>query len=116
MNGHQDDAYDRLWYQGFPLPQAHPNRLATLATLMGMTPVAVPEMRVLEIGCGDGTHLIATALGLPGASCLGIDLAKSGIDVGNSTIQALGLTNLRLEQCDLMEFDAGAQQFDCIIA
>ncbi|MFO0912518.1 MAG: class I SAM-dependent methyltransferase [Pirellulales bacterium] len=110
------DPYERLGYPGFPLAQAHPNRLSTLARLMGMAPAPIETMRVLEIGCGDGTHLIGVAAGIPGAQLVGMDLAAAGIEVGRSAIAELGLTNIRLEQCDLMDFDIRSQEFDCVIA
>lgn len=108
--------YDEVLYPGFPLAQAHPNRLATLATLLGMKPANVERCRVLEIGCGDGTNLISVALGLPESQCVGFDLASAGIDTGNATIKELGLNNVTLRQLDLMEIGPEFGQFDFIIA
>jgi methyltransferase-like protein/2-polyprenyl-3-methyl-5-hydroxy-6-metoxy-1,4-benzoquinol methylase len=110
------NTYDAVTYPGFALPQAHPDRLATIATLFGMIPPDVSRSRVLEIGCGDGTHMIATALGLPDAECLGIDLAQSGIDKGRAVIRELGLSNVSLEQMSLTDLSADRGRFDFIIA
>ena len=51
-------SYDQVAYSCKPQPQTHPDRLATLATLHGMTPQPVDACRVLEIGCNDGSNLI----------------------------------------------------------
>src|SRR5690348_3889512 len=47
-------AYDDVPYPTFPRIETHPDRLAAVATLFGMTPAPVRNCRVLEIGCGDG--------------------------------------------------------------
>ena len=108
--------YDAVLYPGFALPQAHPDRLATLATLFGMAPAEVSTCRVLELGCGDGTNLLSVAMGLPRAECIGIDLAAAGIQKGQAITQELGLTNLTLSQRDLMEVTRDFGQFDFIVA
>lgn len=108
--------YDAVLYPGFPLAQAHPNRLATLATLLGMKPTHVEQCRILEVGCGDGTNLISVALGLPKSQCVGIDLATAGIEEGNTVIQELGLKNVTLRQMDLMDIGRDFGEFDFIVA
>ena len=70
-----DNLYNRVPYPGRPLSQAHPNRLAVMGTLFGMQPPDISQARVLELGCGDGGHLIPMALQLPEARLLGIDVA-----------------------------------------
>jgi methyltransferase-like protein len=108
--------YDTLLYPGYAMEQAHPDRLATLATLFGMTPADVSRCRVLELGCGDGLHLVAVALGLPDAECVGIDLAAAGLRKGQAAIRELGITNITLRHMDLMEVGRDFGQFDFIIA
>jgi SAM-dependent methyltransferase len=70
---------------------------------------------VLELGAGDGAHLIPLALEQPDASFIGIDLAGSAIARGQARANALGLENIRLEQADLSTFRA-AEPFDYVIA
>ena len=108
--------YNEIAYPGHPYVQTHPDRLATLALLHGMTPAPIEHCRVLEIGCGDGANLIPMALQLPGSDFLGIDLASLPIRKGREQISALGLGNIRLEEADLMEFPAASGPFDYIIA
>src|SRR5262249_14435050 len=82
----------------------------------GMRPADVSRCRVLELGCGDGLHLIAVALGLPEAECVGIDLATAGLRKGQAIIRELGLTNVTLRHMDLREVGQELGQFDFIIA
>ena len=108
--------YDELPYPGQPFAETHPDRLATLATLFGMTPAPVDRCRVLELGCGDAGNLIPMAFALPNSSFTGIDLAASAIALGQELAGRLNLTNLHLQQLDLLEFDSSFGEFDYIIA
>src|ERR1700730_11222758 len=97
-------AYDEVAYPGHVFPQSHPNRMATIAALHGMS-VAPPERcRVLEVGCGAGDDLIALALISPDSNFVGLDLARGGIERGQAVIEELGLGNVQLQRADLMEF------------
>lgn len=109
-------SYDRVRYTGLPLDQTHPDRLATVGTILGM-PVAAPERcRVLELGAGDGGNLIPMALGLPESSFLGIDLASQAVECGCEIIRALDLKNISLRVLDLMDAGPDLGEFDYIIA
>lgn len=108
--------YDEVPYRGSAIPQTHPNRLATLATLFGMTPAAVDSSRLLEIGCGDGHNLIPMAYALPGSRFVGIDLAAQPIAAGQAMIAALGLKNIALRQLDILDVGPELGQFDFLIA
>jgi methyltransferase-like protein/2-polyprenyl-3-methyl-5-hydroxy-6-metoxy-1,4-benzoquinol methylase len=110
-------AYDELPYLGLPYAQSHPDRLATLATVFGMSPAPVGRCRVLEFGCGDGGNLIPMAYGLPESRFVGIDLAPTAIAKGRRTIDALGLTNIELLCGDLAEADPPpGGPFDYVVA
>jgi SAM-dependent methyltransferase len=108
-------AYDEFAYPSQVFPQTHPNRLAVLATLLGLSPAPPARCRVLEVGCGDGGNLIALALGSPNARFVGFDLAASAIEQGKSLASEIGLTNIELFQADLMAYEP-AEPFDYIIA
>jgi SAM-dependent methyltransferase len=110
------DSYDRVRYKSLPLAQTHPDRLATIATLFGMTVAPPAECRILELGCGDGGNLIPMALGLPGSSFTGIDLAAQAIEQGRAVANALGLKNITLLPLDLMDAGAELGEFDYVIA
>lgn len=108
--------YDTILYPGQALAQAHPDRLATLAALFGLSAPKLETSRILELGCGDGLNLIAIALNLPDAKCVGIDLAAAGIDLGNAIIRQLELKNVTLQQRDILELHKDFGRFDYIIA
>lgn len=67
---------------------------AALVDSLGVT----ADMRVLDLGCGDGTT--ALPLAQHGADVLGIDIARNLVDAGNARAQAAGLENLRFENGD----------------
>jgi methyltransferase-like protein/trans-aconitate methyltransferase len=106
--------YDEIPYPGFPYSQTQPDRLAVMAHLLGLDPARPEKCRVLELGCGSGDSLISFAVALPGSSFLGVDLSAVAINKGNRILSELGLPNIRLEQCDLMDFQG--TQFDYIVA
>ena len=49
-------------------------------------------MKVLDLGCGDGTTALPAAR--LGADVLGVDIASNLVEAGNRRAQAEGLTNL----------------------
>lgn len=108
--------YDEVEYPSTPLPQAHPDRLATLASLFGLSPAPVESCRVLELGCGDGANLIAMAFGLPGGHFEGLDLSSRAISRGAATVRQLGLKNIALTEQDISQVPAGCGPYDYIIA
>ena len=116
MNHQSPNAYNEVPYPSAAHVQTHPDRLATIAALFGMQTPPVERCRVLELGCGDGTNLIAMAYALPRSTFLGIDLATRPIAEGNRAITELGLPNVRLEERDISDFNAAPGSFDYIIA
>jgi methyltransferase-like protein len=108
--------YDELPYPSYAFPQTHPDRLATIATLLGLEPQSIDRCRVLEIGCASGGNLIPLAEAFPESRFVGIDLSSRQIAHGQATVTELGLANLQLHTHDLCEFGAGVGSFDYIIA
>lgn len=108
--------YDEILYPTGAQDATHPDRLATIATLFGMSPAPATACRVLEIGCGDANNLIPMAFLLPGASFTGIDLAEKPIAIGKDLASKLGLRNLHLEAKDLFTITPDFGEFDYIIA
>jgi methyltransferase-like protein/2-polyprenyl-3-methyl-5-hydroxy-6-metoxy-1,4-benzoquinol methylase len=112
----QDNLYDTVLYRGFPYPQTHPSRLATLAFLFGLNSAPIDACRILELGCGDGANLIPMAVDLSASEFVGIDLAAQPIGQGMTTIRELGLQNIALHQRDILDVSSDLGQFDFIIA
>jgi SAM-dependent methyltransferase len=112
----RDNPYDVVPYNTCPRPQTHPDRLAAVAMLFGISTAPLERCRVLEIGCGDGSNLIPLAYSLPEARCIGVDLAGQPIAAGRRQAEALGLRNLSLEAIDLREIGSALGEFDYILA
>jgi len=111
-----DNPYNQIPYPTVPSPETHPDRLAAVATLFGMTPAPVTACRVLEIGCGTGGNLIPMAYRLPGSRFTGIDLAETAIAAGRRAADELQLANLDLIAMDLREIGPAVGEFDYIVA
>lgn len=73
-----------------------------LVSSLGIT----PPLRVLDLGCGDGTT--ALPLAQLGAAVTGIDIARNLVEAGNARAAAAGLTNLRFEWGDACDLSAVA--------
>jgi SAM-dependent methyltransferase len=65
-------------------------------------------LRVLDLGCGDGTTAVPAAR--LGADVLGVDIARNLVAAGNRRATEAGLTNLRFQEgdaSDLRDLDDG---------
>ncbi|MCC6382994.1 MAG: methyltransferase regulatory domain-containing protein [Dehalococcoidia bacterium] len=111
-----EERYNRVAYPTHPQESARVDQLAVMATLMGMTPRPPGRCRVLELGCGDGGHLIPLALTLAESEFVGVDLAGVPVARGRKDIEALGLTNVSLRQADIREVHEAPGSFDYVIA
>jgi ubiquinone/menaquinone biosynthesis C-methylase UbiE len=74
-----------------------------------------PGMKVLDLGCGDGTTAVPAAR--LGADVLGVDIASNLVEAGNRRAQAEGLTNLRFQQGDATNLsDLADRTFDLVVS
>jgi SAM-dependent methyltransferase len=62
-----------------------------------------PGMKVLDLGCGDGTTALPAAR--LGADVLGVDIADNLVAAGNRRAEAEGLTNCRFQVGDASNLD-----------
>jgi SAM-dependent methyltransferase len=109
--------YEEVPYSKFPYVQTHPDRLATLAVLHGLSPAPPQAARVLELGCGAGGNILPLAYAEPGLSAVGVDYAAGAVADGRATAAALGLRNVELREGDLRELAGGGLgTFDYVIA
>ena len=65
-----------------------------------------PSLRVLDLGCGDGTT--AVPLALAGAEVTGIDIARNLVAAGNRRAREAGLGNLRFMEGDAADLQGVA--------
>ncbi len=112
----KQSTYDELPYTSSVMPYAHPNRLATIAQLFGLPTASLEKCRILELGCADASHLFATAYSLPNAECWGVDSNAEKIEQAQPIAEGLGLKNVVLKNCDILDVDDSFGMFDYIIA
>jgi len=109
--------YDEVPYSKYPYPQTHPDRLATLGTLMGLAPASPTRCRVLELGGGAGGNVIPLAYAAPELQAVCVDVSARAIEDGRRTAAALGLENVELVEGDLRDLRGGELgEFDYVIA
>ena len=73
------------------------------------------EMRVLDVGCGDGTTAVPAAQ--LGASVLGVDIASNLVAAGNARARDLGLDNLSFQEGDASDLhELGDERFDLVVS
>src|SRR5688572_5322924 len=76
---------------------------------------AIDGLKVLDLGCGDGTTALPAAR--LGADVLGVDIARNLVDAGNIRAKAEGLTNCRFQQGDATNLSELADRsFDLVVS
>lgn len=74
-----------------------------------------PGLKVLDLGCGDGTTALPSAK--RGADVLGVDIAANLVAAGNARAKAAGLTNVRFQEGDACNLEGLAdKQFDLVVS
>ena len=74
-----------------------------------------PGMRVLDLGCGDGTTALPIAR--LGADVTGIDIARNLVEAGNRRAAAAGLSNLKFQEGDASNLQGVADHtFDLTVS
>ena len=72
-------------------------------------------LKVLDLGCGDGTTAVPAAR--LGANVLGVDIASNLVAAGNERAQSLGLANCRFQEGDASELsELGDDSFDLLVS
>lgn len=75
----------------------------------------VKGMKILDLGCGDGTTALPAAL--MGADILGVDIATNLVEAGNIRAKAAGLSNCLFQEgdaCNLSELKD--KSFDMVVS
>ena len=102
-----------LWEKGDFTRIAESMRQSGEALVAGFE--ITPGMKVLDLGCGDGTTALPAAK--LGAEVLGVDIARNLVEAGNLRAEAHGLTNVKFQEgdaCDLNEIDDDT--FDLVVS
>ncbi|MEN7529125.1 MULTISPECIES: class I SAM-dependent methyltransferase [unclassified Cupriavidus] len=74
-----------------------------------------PGMKVLDLGCGDGTTALPSAK--RGADVLGVDIASNLVAAGNKRAKEAGLDNLRFQEGDACALtDLPDATFDLVVS
>ena len=74
-----------------------------------------PGMKMLDLGCGDGTTALPAAR--LGADVLGVDIARNLVDAGNRRALEEGLPNCRFQEGDATNLSELADQsFDLVVS
>jgi SAM-dependent methyltransferase len=82
-----------------------------LVNQLGIT----PGLKVLDLGCGDGTTAIPKAK--LGAEVLGVDIARNLVEAGNRRAQEHGLTNCRFQEGDASDLHGLKEDtFDLVVS
>ncbi|MGE3809527.1 MAG: methyltransferase regulatory domain-containing protein [Gemmataceae bacterium] len=115
MTAHARTSYDQIPYESYPYAQTHPNRMATVAYLLGHRAPPIDRCRVLELGCANGSNLIPMAATFPHSEYLGIDLSGRQIDDGLRLLRKLALDNISLKRMSVLDVGAELGRFDYII-
>jgi SAM-dependent methyltransferase len=72
-------------------------------------------MKVLDLGCGDGTTALPSAR--LGAEVLGVDIARNLVDAGNRRAKEAGLANLRFQHGDATDLkELSDRSFDLAVS
>ncbi len=74
-----------------------------------------PPLRVLDLGCGDGTT--ALPLARAGAEVTGVDIARNLVEAGNRRAAEAGLTRLKFQEGDACNLTGVADNsFDLVLS
>ena len=111
----EPSSYDVVPYGQLAFAQTHPDRLATVARIFGLTPPPVATCRVLELGCASGANLVPMAFNLPDAKFLGVDLSRVQVQSALATIEALGIRNIQIRHASILDVEPEWGEFDYII-
>ena len=113
MSPNTVNANKALWEKGdfTRIAQSMRESGEALVRDLGMT----AAMRVLDVGCGDGTTAVPAAQ--LGADVLGVDIATNLVAAGNERAKRLGLDNLAFREGDASDLrELEDQSFDLVVS
>ena len=110
------NSYDKIPYPAYSYPESHPDHLAMIASLYGVSSTPIGSCRVLELGCAEGGNLIPLACELAHSEFVGIDLSPRQVALAQEKIKALGLRNISVQCLSILDINKDLGSFDYIIA
>jgi len=107
------NANQALWEKGDFTRIAATMRESGEALVAGLGITA--GMRVLDLGCGDGTTALPAAR--LGADVFGVDIARNLVEAGKKRAQREGLTNCRFQEGDATNLgELADRRFDLVVS
>lgn len=95
-------------------PSSHIARMAAVGRLFGIKTAQPAKAKVLEVGCGVGFQLMASAQLFPNGSFVGIDTSEKHIESAQQIASATGLENVTFTQVSDWD-DLPKGKFDYIV-
>jgi len=109
--------YETVPFRGRPIPWASPAALSLASSAHGGPRLDPSEpLRVLELGCGDGAHLVPLACFRPHVHCVGVDMSPRALAFAQRNVDTLGLANVELIESDVSTLTLEGPPFDVVIA
>lgn len=109
------ETYEEVVYSSKAFTNTAISSLAGCAKIYGLDPVPLEKAKVLELGCSFGGNIISQALYHPDTEFVGVDLSSTQIKHGMEIIKSMKLTNIRLEEKNILDIDEDFGTFDYII-
>jgi SAM-dependent methyltransferase len=113
IGGRYVDPNKTLWEKGDFTRIAATMRESGEALVAGLG--IIPGLKVLDLGCGDGTTALPAAR--LGADVLGVDIARNLVEAGNRRAHDEGLTNCRFQEGDASNLtELADRSFDLVVS
>lgn len=96
-------SYDIISFTSKPSGERHPNRMASVAYLGGVSITPISSATILELGCSTGDNLLPIASAYSKAKFIGIDASEQQIETAKSSANYLGLKNVDFYHLDFLD-------------
>lgn len=111
----QVSSYDNVAYPSYPHSLSHPDHLATIGCLAGLSAPPTTGRRVLELGCGEGGNLLPLVETMTESHFVGVDASEEQIEKARAIARTLQYEQVRFECADLLEWQPAREPYDVIV-